>query len=131
MPTLTLAVTAGDVDAELLRSVVDSTVISRVILLGRDRSSELPAESNRFQTIDADVFSGGGLSRLLAAVETDYLLCVLPGHVRIDDRGLSRLLAVGEDSGAGLVYSDFKHEVEGTLIEQPLIDYQAGSIRDN
>jgi hypothetical protein len=43
-----------------------------------------------------------------------------------------RLLDVATDTGAGLVYGDFREEVENRPIcDHPLIDYQFGSVRDD
>ena len=69
---------------------------------------------------------------MLASLETDYLLLILPGEqARFEQRAIDRLLSVAEDSGAGLIYSDFRDELNGELLEHPLTDYKPGSIRDN
>jgi hypothetical protein len=41
------------------------------------------------------------------------------------------MIAVAEETGAGLIYSDFKDELNAGLVDHPLIDYQPGSIRDD
>jgi Glycosyl transferase family 2 len=57
---------------------------------------------------------------------------ILPGQrLQPGPRMLERLVAAAEDSGAAIVYSDFRDDVAGKIIEHALIDYQPGSIRDN
>lgn len=77
-------------------------------------------------------FSGEGLGALLADWNSDYLIMILPGgQVELGARALERFLQVAEDSGAGLLYSDFRERKGEELTDHPLIDYQLGSIRDN
>jgi hypothetical protein len=44
---------------------------------------------------------------------------------------LERLLQIAEDTGAGMVYSDYYALKEGQLHPNPVIDYQRGSLRDD
>jgi hypothetical protein len=68
---------------------------------------------------------------LPSEIQTDYLLIILPGQsVRFGQRAIERFLSIAESSGAGWLYSDFKDETSGTVVDHPLIDYQLGSIRD-
>ena len=83
--------------------------------------------------IDFDpVFSGAGIRALLNGWKTDYLLLVLPGgNLELGARALERFVQVADDSGAGLLYSDFRQRNGDEITDHPLIDYQLGSIRDN
>ena len=83
-------------------------------------------------TVQLDSTSGGRIARLIDEAATDYVLLVLPGErVELGHRATERLVAVADDVGAGLVYSDFRDESEDGLVDHPLIDYRLGSIRDN
>lgn len=44
---------------------------------------------------------------------------------------LERMKRILRDSGAGLVYADYRKETEDGLTPMPLIDYQKGSLRDD
>ncbi len=78
------------------------------------------------------VISGAGVNALLADWKSDYLLLILPGgQVELGARALDRLVQVADDSGAGLLYSDFRQRDGQEVTDHPLIDYQLGSIRDN
>ncbi len=78
------------------------------------------------------VFSAANVEALLADWKTDYLLLVLPsGKVELGARSLERFVQVADDTGAGLLYSDFRQRNGDEITDHPLIDYQLGSIRDN
>lgn len=44
---------------------------------------------------------------------------------------LERMLRVAEDSAAGMVYADHYRQTDAGRVPHPLIDYQAGSLRDD
>ena len=44
---------------------------------------------------------------------------------------LERMVGISEDTGAGMVYSDYYAMKEGQLQPNPVIDYQKGSLRDD
>ncbi|MEK6570261.1 MAG: glycosyltransferase family 2 protein, partial [Bacteroidota bacterium] len=63
---------------------------------------------------------------------TPYALILI--HDTLIDFGqfaLERFLSVAENTGAGLLYSDYYDMREGKRIPHPVIDYQLGSIRDD
>jgi len=135
MPTLTAAlVHQSDASRPLVESVVASPVVSELVFINREHIDLKlnPREMRKSQFVESDFFSGPAIGHLLEAVKTDYLLLVLPGErIKPGGRALERMLQAADDSGAGIVYSDFKDEVDGELSDHPLIDCQAGSIRDN
>jgi glycosyl transferase family 2 len=96
-------------------------------------AGDLPANAKgKSRFIQQDFFSGLAVSSLIENASSDYLLLILPGEqVRLGQRAVDRLFAVAEDSGAGLIYSDFKDEFSETISDHPLIDYQPGSLRDS
>jgi hypothetical protein len=96
--------------------------------------------SNPCRHLEADLATGEGIARLVEATKTDFLLFNLP-HESINliggdlsgglwGRAIERMVQVAQDSGAGLVYSDFRELDGNQLTERPLIDYQLGSLRD-
>jgi Glycosyl transferase family 2 len=77
-------------------------------------------------------FSGTAIRILLEMWKTDYLLVLLPGApLKLGERALERLIRIADDTGAGMIYCDFREEDGDQVIDHPLIDYQSGSIRDN
>ncbi len=117
----------------LARQFTEHPLVERVLCLSQaDTPHLLPG----MKTVKLDAFfSGAAINTLIASVasgESDDLLLILPGgQVELDARALERLVHVAEDTGAGLVYSDFREKGEYQVADHPLIDYQPGSIRDN
>jgi len=71
-----------------------------------------------------DDFSSDSISEVLAKTKDEVLFLSQPGvDIQPSERMFERMRQVLIDSGAGMVYSDGA--------DQPRIDYQFGSIRDN
>ncbi|HKY05473.1 MAG TPA: hypothetical protein VJQ56_11315, partial [Blastocatellia bacterium] len=84
------------------------------------------------RTLDITGFPGAGINRVLDETRSRYLLIVLPGErIGPGQRAIERMVSVATDSGAGLVYSDFRDDLGGEIKDHPLIDYQSGSLRDS
>jgi len=113
-------------------SLAANSAVERLVLVCRREPTDLSALALRKgRTVDLDFFSGAGINRLLDETDGDYLLFCLPyEQLQLGQRSIERLILTAEDSGAGLVFSDFKDQVDGQLTDHPLIDYQPGSIRD-
>jgi hypothetical protein len=108
--------------------------VAEVILVDY-RTGDLSCETasaGKLRQLSLEAFMGAGINRLLDEVKTDYLLIILPGQqVVFGQRALERFLSVARETGAALVYSDFRDSLDGHLTDHPLIDYQPGSIRDS
>jgi hypothetical protein len=93
---------------------------------------ELMAESAAHGGVEETlVYDPRQLGRLLDSVKTDYLLLVLPGgRVELGRQSLRRYQQVADETGAGLLYADFRERNGTEVSDHPLIDYQVGSLRD-
>lgn len=133
MPTVTAAlVYEGDSSRSMMKALAASSLVSGLILVGEALDTDGSAIANlETQSVPGDFFSGRVAARILDSLTSDYLLIVFPGElIEIGARAVERMLQAAQDSGAGLVYSDFKDEAAGALSDHALIDYQLGSIRD-
>lgn len=64
--------------------------------------------------------------------DADYvMLCIKPQPVNIGQSALERVLRVACDANAALMYSDHYTIENGVRCQHPVIDYQAGSLRDD
>jgi hypothetical protein len=134
------AITAALVDEgnhgsiELINSLASSPAVSAILLAAEQppHAESLTAEARgKARLAYAHTHAGLPVSRLLDEAATDFVLIVMPGEqVFFGQRALERMLQVAVDSRAGLVYSDFRDEIDGSLVDHPLIDYTLGSIRD-
>jgi len=133
MPTLTavLMYEEGRQSGALAESLAASPAVTRLVLIGREAAEPTGLSAlaqSKVRVAQSDFLSGTGTNQLLDGTTTDYLLLCLPGdQPELGQRAIERLLSTAEESGAGLIYSDFRDE----LTEHPLIDYQLGSIRDS
>ena len=137
MPELTAAIVyeEGSGDRLLVEALAASPAVARLVLISRQarRATGLSSiAQNKARMLHGDSFSGAAINELLNEITTGYLLVCLPGdRVEIGHRADERLLSSVQDSGAGLVYSDFRDQSGAVTTDHPLIDYQIGSIRDS
>ncbi len=98
--------------------------------LGKTGSSGEPdnEESIPFQ----GAFSTGVIRAIARHAHSEYTL-IITGEttIRFGMFGLERMMEVAGQTGAGMVYSDYLEENEGTTFPHPVIDYQEGSLRDD
>ncbi len=79
-----------------------------------------------------DLSSFNSLNKIIKSVSTEYfIICKNPLVPDFDSYSISRMVQVAEDSGAGMLYSDFHELKDGKVNPHPLNDYQTGSIRDD
>jgi hypothetical protein len=91
-------------------------------------SSGLIAEIAR----EDSVTSGAVLKKLAGSASTDFIMVYTKRFVLDPGKfGIERMLQVCEQTGAGMVYSDYYENREGRLAPHPVIDYQEGSLRDD
>lgn len=136
MPTLTAVLTyhEGHQSRALVESLAASPAVTRLLLISHaaDQASLSMAVQNKARVVQSDFFSGAAINRLLDETTTDYLLLCLPGEqLDLGQRAIERLVSTAEDSGAGLIYSDFRDDACSQTTDHPLIDHQIGSIRDS
>ncbi len=76
--------------------------------------------------------SSATMKKIADAAESDFILLytkyttLVPGYL-----ALKRFMRLADDSGAGMLYADSRSVVEGKQANQPVIDYQFGSLRDD
>jgi glycosyltransferase involved in cell wall biosynthesis len=118
----------------LARQLIAYPLVEEVLCLHQNATPSLPPslpEDVKAINVDA-FFSGPAINSLIEAWRTEYLLLILPGgRVEFGARAPERLVQVADDSGAALVYSDFRERSGAEVADHPLIDYQLGAIRDN
>lgn len=69
---------------------------------------------------------------IAAESHTPYtLVCRTKQHVRLGSQALERMTDYLSVPSCGMVYADRYEETEGKLRPHPVIDYQAGSVRDD
>ncbi len=80
----------------------------------------------------ADVRSSEAVRYMAATATGAYtMVYTKPTRLRWVHYALHRLLQIAGDTGAALIYSDHFKLVDGVETPSPVIDYQAGSLRDD
>ncbi|MFN0120515.1 MAG: glycosyltransferase family 2 protein [Blastocatellia bacterium] len=82
---------------------------------------------------DHNFLSAASIKARIATLRTDYLLLQFQDGASLDfsARALDRMVQVADDTGAGILYADFRDRRGAEISDHPLIDYQTGSVRDN
>ena len=76
--------------------------------------------------------SSNTVSSIAENTDADYvIICTKATPIRWGLYALERFLRTADDTGAVMVYSDHYSVQEGKLERHPVIDYQAGSLRDD
>jgi len=113
-----------------LDQLQQSPVIERICLLTAGSGGKLPAGCDR---LAVGALHASRTMRMIAQnTRTPYtLLLIHETTIEFWQYALERMLTVAGLTGAGLVYSDY-HDIQGgQRVSHPVIDYQAGSIRDD
>jgi hypothetical protein len=79
-----------------------------------------------------NLYSTKELKKLLNGVKQDFFVLYTKAELPVlGEHALERLMQVAEDSGAGMVYSNYQEIVGGVRKNHPVNDYQIGSVRDD
>lgn len=107
----------------------NSELVDKVYLI-TDKTIK-PSES--FDVLNSKYpFSSEAMEMILHNTASDFILFITSEtFVRVDDNSLKKMMLIAEQNNSGWVYSDFYLNVNGVITNNPLIDYQSGSIRDD
>jgi len=115
---------------ETVENLLKSATVNKVYLLATKPTNEtVPGCEILF--IDS-MSSSATVRKIAEKSDTEYSLIYTkfttlePGQY-----ALERFLRVANDTGAGLVYSDYYQIADGVRSNLPVIDYQQGSLRDD
>jgi hypothetical protein len=109
----------------------DSSLVGKICLMGPEEPAELPANCSYLKT---DGRFGTETMRKLATFAADAGFAMLftgEAPVSFGWLSLERFVRVAGDTGAGMVYADHYELRDGAVAPHPVIDYQAGSLRDD
>lgn len=123
-------------DAGSVRSTVSSMratgVVSRIFIVVPHDHQEM------LEGVEADYLRSAGftatdaLKKMAAVTATDYVVTYSKGFpLDPGDFAFGRMMQICDDTGAGMVYSDYFERKNETLSPHPVIDYQEGSLRDD
>ena len=122
-----------DVAQEALLELHDNKTVQHInLLVSADfaASHQVP-DGCTFIVVDR-LESSNTVSSIAENTDADYvIICTKATPIRWGLYALERFLRTADDTGAVMVYSDHYSVREGKLEKHPVIDYQAGSLRDD
>ena len=122
-----------DVAQEALLELHDNKTVQHInLLVSADfaASHQVP-DGCTFIVVDR-LESSNTVSSIAENTDADYvIICTKATPIRWGLYALERFLRTADDTGAVMVYSDHYSVQEGKLEKHPIIDYQAGSLRDD
>jgi hypothetical protein len=78
------------------------------------------------------ILSTGSIKMIADRTSTEYILLYTSSFPLDPGKSaLKRMMQICDDTGAGMVYSDYYENKSGKLSPHPVIDYQEGSLRDD
>jgi hypothetical protein len=112
-----------------VKQLLTSGLIEKVFLFSPDVKNKM----ENCRTLETKNFNGSGTINKIALNSSDgYILLVLEdAGIDFGQFAIERFFRVAEETGAGIVYSDFYEIKNGERTAHPVIDYQFGSLRDD
>jgi len=124
---------SGKESSELTISALKASdeVDKIIIVTGKDSSPGITDPIVSF--LESDGLTSSATLRKIGEMTDQPYILIYSGLFPLDPGkyALKRLMQVCEDTGAGIVYSDYIENKEGKLSPHPVIDYQEGSLRDD
>ena len=129
MIELFLPVAAGAFDVSWIERLAESPSVSRIWLWNSAGIDAALPEN--VKTVQVDSLSCTSVYRDMAGVaESEFVLCLTDAAARFDVEKLDAFVAA-MPSDAAMAYADYRKYVGGMLADAPVIDYSAGSLRND
>ncbi len=113
-------------------SLKSSGIVARIVIVaGKDTKVEY--NNPEVDYLYCEGFSSTSAVKKMAMMsDTEYILIYSkPDPLDLGRHALNRIVCVCENTGAGMVYSDYLESKNNKLLPHPVIDYQKGSLRDD
>ncbi|MFO7922187.1 MAG: glycosyltransferase [Bacteroidales bacterium] len=120
-----------DLDVTLTQ-LAGAGAVDRFFLFGKYDSSDIHLPENAEILNILSMLTTPAVKKMASVTDTEYILLytrTLP--LKLGEYSLQRMMQVADDTGAGMVYSDYFQIREGQVFSCPVIDYQQGSLRDD
>jgi hypothetical protein len=107
-----------------------SPLVESICLLSTDSAGAAPSGCERLAV--ESLYGSRTMQAIAAKAATPYTLLVIHDTtIEFGQFCLERLLTVAQLTGSGMVYSDYHDIQDGKRVSHPVIEYQAGSLRDD
>lgn len=125
-----IPVQEGEDFATTVNQLKNAGMVKKVFLMSAVKPNAIPENC---EWIECENFhSTSAVKSIGKNADTPYsLIYTKTSPLELGAYALERFTNLVEDTCAGLVYSDYYEKKEGKLVAHPVIDYQAGSLRDD
>ena len=119
-----------DQAARTVRQLKQSESVKNIYLLSPQKGMQAV---DGCEIIDIDSMqSSATVQKIAEKSKSNYTLIYQKSSVlQLGYFALERMIKIGEDSSAGMVYADYYAMADGLKKNSPVIDYQKGSLRDD
>jgi len=116
--------------AKTVSELRKSPLIKDIYLLGLG-DVDKPIEGCKLLKVE-DLYGSSTVNQIKETADTPFTLIVIQDNpLEFGQYGIERFALVAEDTGAGLVYSDYYEMKSDVRQVHPVIDYQIGSLRND
>jgi glycosyltransferase involved in cell wall biosynthesis len=113
-----------------IEQLKQSPLVESICVLSTRAAGDAPVGCARLAV--ESLHSSKTMQAIAARASTPYTLLVIHDTtIEFGQFSLERLLSVAQFTGSGMVYSDYHDIQEGKRVSHPVIEYQAGSLRDD
>lgn len=131
---ITCFIPASDLESMVatIKALKSSELVSRVYVLTDNDDLSGIGGTGAEVLKTGSISSTAALKKIAGITETEYTLIYTKRFpLNPGAHSLSRMMQVCHETGAGMVYSGYYENKQGKLSPHPLIDCQAGSLRDD
>ncbi len=115
---------------ETIEQLLKNELISKVYLLTTGNVDKKISNVEMIRV--SHLFGSESIKKIAEKTDSKYAVIITQErNIDFGQFALERFFNVAEDTGAGMVYSDYYEIKEGKRENHPVIDYQAGSLRDD
>jgi len=112
-----------------IKAIEESAMVDNVIVVAPE---DVDIEGGEVLVAEGGIFASSTWKRLVGKSLGEYVVVYTKAmSLVLGQHALERMSKACDDTGAGMVYADFYERKEGQLSAHPVIDYQAGSLRDD
>ncbi len=108
----------------------NSELVAKIFIIGSEKAL-FTVEGAEW--VNCGNFSAGSTIKTIAVRSTTDYILIYTRHspLKLSQYALERFISVANDTNSGMVYSNYHAVKAGSLDNQPVIDYQEGSLRDD
>ena len=115
-----------------LEEIRRTGLVQKCFVFGKPDGPDIKLPDDTEMTGILSMMTTAAVKKMALVTGTEYVLIYTKSlPLRLGEHSLARMLQVADDTGAGMVYSDYYAIKEGKVLPNPVIEYQRGSLRDD